>query len=54
MLIGAIVLSLILPWNTFPGRIGDVRIWRVARSQEQIVENMHVAIDPATPGLVAD
>ena len=42
------------PWDTFLGRIGDVRIWSVARSQEQIVEFMDKKIEPSTPGLVAD
>jgi hypothetical protein len=42
------------PWDTFQGRIGDVRIWSVARTQEQVVDDMHSRVDPSSPGLVAD
>jgi hypothetical protein len=35
------------------GMMDEVRIWNVARSQEQIAANMHVTIPGNSPGLVA-
>jgi hypothetical protein len=41
-------------WDRSPdGRIDDVRIWNVARTQAEIAAGMD-GVDPATPGLVAD
>lgn len=36
----------------FPGEMSELRIWNVARTQQQIKENPY-RIDPSTPGLVA-
>jgi hypothetical protein len=38
----------------FDGRISNVRLWNVARSQEQIRRWMHVAVDEPLPGLLAN
>ena len=41
-------------WDLSPnGRIDDVRIWNVARTQAEIAAGMN-GVDPTTPGLVAD
>jgi hypothetical protein len=41
-------------WDFSPnGRIDDVRIWNVARTQPEILAGMD-GVDPTTPGLVAD
>jgi hypothetical protein len=41
-------------WDRSPnGRIDDVRIWNVARTQAEIAAGMN-GVDPTTPGLVAD
>jgi hypothetical protein len=36
------------------GNISDVRVWSVARTQDEIREGMRGYVDPATPGLVAN
>ena len=38
--------------RVFNGRIDEVRIWNIARSQTEIFDNMTVNIDPATTGLM--
>ncbi len=37
----------------FAGNLAEVRIWNVARSQDDIRRTMHVALDEPRPGLVA-
>jgi hypothetical protein len=40
-------------WESFyDGVLDEVRIWNVARSQEQIASSMRISIDPSEPGLV--
>jgi len=38
----------------YEGRLSNVRLWNVARSQDDIRRTMHVAIDAPWPGLVAN
>ena len=38
--------------NFFPGKMDEVRIWNVARTQSQIQEAMNTTISPTTSGLV--
>jgi len=42
------------PADQFWGNLAEVRIWNVARSQDDIRHTMHVAIQEPLPGLVAD
>lgn len=42
------------PGDEFAGNIAEVRIWNVARSQNDIRHTMHEAIQAPLPGLVAD
>ena len=39
--------------SPFYGNIAEVRVWNVARSQDDIRHTMHVALDEQRPGLVA-
>ncbi|MDR1415574.1 MAG: DUF5126 domain-containing protein, partial [Odoribacteraceae bacterium] len=38
----------------FDGEMNDIRVWSVARTQDQIRANMFGAVDPSTPGLIAN
>ena len=38
--------------NFFPGKMDEVRIWNVARTQSQIQNSMYSTISPSTSGLV--
>ncbi|MBN2006427.1 MAG: IPT/TIG domain-containing protein [Anaerolineae bacterium] len=40
--------------NDFLGAISNVRLWSVARSQDEIRHTLHVALEEALPGLVAN
>lgn len=42
------------PADEFAGNIAEVRIWNIARSQNDIRHTMHEAIQAPLPGLVAD
>ncbi len=42
------------PWDSFDGEIADVRLWDVARSQDQILASMHQTISPSSPNLIAN
>jgi hypothetical protein len=50
---GAFMIGQSLGSRWFDGEIYDVRIWSVARTAQQIMDNL-CGIDPATPGLVAN
>ncbi|MFZ1472633.1 MAG: LamG domain-containing protein, partial [Anaerolineae bacterium] len=39
--------------SLFAGNIAEVRLWTVARSQDEIRRTMHIALDEPRPGLVA-
>ena len=41
-------------WNVsyFNGKIDELRIWNVARTEEQIRESMHLSVDSTEPGLL--
>jgi hypothetical protein len=41
------------PWDGFAGNIGEVRVWNVARSQDEIVRDMNARLTGKEPGLVA-
>lgn len=41
------------PIDFFSGVIDEVRMWRVARTQEQLRDSMHLALSGMEPGLVA-
>jgi hypothetical protein len=41
------------PWDGFAGEIGEVRLWNVARSQEEIVRDMDRRLTGKEAGLVA-
>ncbi|HET7462398.1 MAG TPA: LamG domain-containing protein [Longimicrobium sp.] len=42
------------PDNHLAGMVGPVRLWGVARSQEQILQSMFRGVEPGAEGLVAD
>ncbi len=41
------------PFDFFSGNIAEVRLWNVARSQDDIRRTMHTFVDERLPGLVA-
>jgi hypothetical protein len=42
------------PWDTFQGRIGEVRLWRTARTQADVVADMDSRTPTTKEGLMAD
>jgi len=41
------------PWNPFSGKVADVRVWNIARTGADILENMRKILPIETPNLIS-